>query len=61
MIDSHLIDFYIPFLPLERVHVKNCIRNELVNSELRGYSKEMLEKDVNEIAEQMSYEPEGEN
>ena len=25
VVDRHLVDFYIPFLPLERVHVKQCI------------------------------------
>jgi hypothetical protein len=27
-IESNLIDHYIPFLPLEEIHVKQCIRAE---------------------------------
>jgi len=29
LIDSHVIDFYIPFLPLEKDHVIQCIEAEL--------------------------------
>jgi len=29
LIDSHVIDHYIPFLPLEKVHVEQCIEAEL--------------------------------
>lgn len=34
IIDSYLIDFYVPFLPLEREHVRNCIRAEFRNYNL---------------------------
>lgn len=29
LIDSHVIDHYVPFLPLEKMHVKQCIEAEL--------------------------------
>lgn len=29
LIDSHIIDHYIPFLPLEKTHVMQCIEAEL--------------------------------
>lgn len=29
LIDSHIIDHYVPFLPLEKKHVKQCIEAEL--------------------------------
>lgn len=29
LIDSHIIDHYIPFLPLEKKHVMQCIEAEL--------------------------------
>lgn len=29
VIDSHIIDHFIPFLPLERIHIAQCIRAEL--------------------------------
>lgn len=28
IIESHLIDHYVPFLPLEREHVEACVRSE---------------------------------
>ncbi|XP_022173538.1 torsin-1A-like isoform X2 [Myzus persicae] len=33
IIDSHVIDFFVPFLPLEKVHVEQCIEAELKNLE----------------------------
>lgn len=29
LIDSHIIDHYVPFLPLEKIHVLQCIDAEL--------------------------------
>ena len=29
LIVSHLVDYFVPFLPLERVHVKQCAVQEL--------------------------------
>lgn len=29
LIDSHIIDHYVPFLPLEKIHVVQCIEAEL--------------------------------
>lgn len=62
IVDSYLIDYYIPFLPLERIHVKKCIRAEfnkynLVNK--ADYEKTKLESDLDYIADEMVYEPEG--
>lgn len=31
IIDSHIIDHYVPFLPLEKVHVEQCVEAELKN------------------------------
>lgn len=31
LIDHNLIDHYVPFLPLERIHVEQCIKAELDN------------------------------
>lgn len=62
IIDSHLIDFYIPFLPLERPHVKQCIKDELEKYEFKNkneYFKKTLEQDVESVADQLGYEPEG--
>ncbi|UJR36958.1 hypothetical protein I4U23_029666 [Adineta vaga] len=29
LVDRHLVTFFVPFLPLERKHIKNCIRQQL--------------------------------
>ena len=29
VVDRHLVDFYVPFLPLERAHVKQCITHHV--------------------------------
>jgi hypothetical protein len=64
IIDSYLIDFYVPFLPLERLHVKNCIKIELLKynfEDKQKYVKENLENDLDQIADEMVYEPPGLN
>ncbi|XP_052795948.1 torsin-1A-like [Mya arenaria] len=57
LITKNLISSYIPFLPLERKHVKQCIRDGLVQ---RGfYSTESVIPDskVQEIADELKYYP----
>ena len=34
IIDKSLIDMYVPFLPLESLHVRQCIEKELVDRDL---------------------------
>ncbi|XP_044309057.1 torsin-1A-like [Varanus komodoensis] len=52
LIDRNLIDYFIPFLPLEYKHVKMCIRAEL---EFRGYVVD--EEVVTRVADEMTYFP----
>jgi len=53
LLKSEVIDHLVPFLPLERTHVKQCIRRNLIK---KGFQvKEAL---VTEIADQMEYFPE---
>ena len=52
LLTSEAIDFLIPFLPLERSHVKQCIRSDLIK---KGYP--VVESQVSEIADQMNYFP----
>lgn len=59
IIDSYLIDFYVPFLPLERSHVKRCINAELKKYD--EYDKKTLQIDLDSIADEMVYEPPGLN
>lgn len=64
IIDSYLVDFYIPFLPLERSHVKKCISTELDKYKIKNkleYEKNNLEADLNFLADEMVYEPPGLN
>nr|XP_060613483.1 torsin-1A-like [Anolis sagrei ordinatus] len=52
LIDRNLIDYFVPFLPLEFRHVKMCIRAEL---ESRGY---VVDEDiVTRVAEEMTFFP----
>ena len=50
-----LIDFFIPFLPLERKHVKECVKVAL-----QKYSQPVFDKKlVNKITNELEYFPEG--
>ncbi len=64
IIDSYLVDFYVPFLPLERSHVKRCIHTEIEKYNItnkQDYEKNNLEADLNSLADEMVYEPPGLN
>ena len=52
---SALIDFYVPFLPLERIHIKQCAAAELKRRNV-SYNDTILEN----IASEMLYFPEKE-
>ncbi|OCT57543.1 hypothetical protein XELAEV_18003324mg [Xenopus laevis] len=56
LIEKNLIDFFVPFLPLELKHVKMCVRAELRH---RGY--EVDEEIVTKVAKEMTYFPKDEN
>ncbi|PIO24815.1 hypothetical protein AB205_0092410, partial [Aquarana catesbeiana] len=52
LIDKNLIDFYVPFLPLEYKHVKECVMAELRHREL------MLDEELaSRVANEMTYFP----
>ncbi|NWR79127.1 TOR1A protein, partial [Centropus unirufus] len=52
LIDKNLIDYFVPFLPLEYKHVKMCIRVEIQS---RGYD---VDEDIlTRIADEMTYFP----
>jgi len=55
MIEKSLVDVFVPFLPLERQHVKICIRNEFQkrSEELEHWTEQMVE----EVADQLTYWP----
>jgi len=69
VVERHLVDFYVPFLPLERIHVKQCIEFQIqkaVNEALTGeeYSKHKIQeiksamnKKVDTLLAEMTFGP----
>ena len=53
LIEKNLIDYFIPFLPLERSHIKMCARVDL---EKKGHP--VTEQVLNSIADELLYFPE---
>lgn len=53
IVEKNLIDAYVPFLPLEKVHVKQCVAHELG---LRRF-KNINDKLIHKIAGQIIYYP----
>ena len=51
MIEKSLVDVFVPFLPLERRHVKICIRNEFERRNVLDWTESM----VDEVADQLVY------
>ena len=54
LVKEDVIDHIVPFLPLERMHIKQCIRKDLRNKGLKF--KETI---VTDVADQMEYFPPG--
>ncbi|KAK3753610.1 hypothetical protein QZH41_004193 [Actinostola sp. cb2023] len=52
LLESEDIDYFVPFLPLERSHLKQCIRKDMQS---KGYV--ILERMVTEVADEMGYFP----
>ncbi|XP_075041190.1 torsin-1A-like isoform X2 [Mixophyes fleayi] len=52
VIDEYVVDFFIPFLPLERRHVKMCIKEEL-----RQYGLQEDKDIIEAVANMMQYVP----
>jgi len=52
VIDRNLVSAFVPFLPLQRQHVKMCIRD---NATAKHISLD--EQDVNDIADELEYFP----
>ncbi|KAM8933401.1 torsin-1A-like [Pelodytes ibericus] len=55
LIDKNLIDYFVPFFPLEFKHVQMCVRTELQE---RGYYVD--EEIVTKVAKEMTYYPKDE-
>ncbi|XP_076211847.1 torsin-1B [Aptenodytes patagonicus] len=52
LIEKNLIDYFVPFLPLEQKHVKMCIRAEMI---ARGYAVD--EEIVRAVVDEMTFFP----
>ena len=50
LIKSNLIDFFVPFLPLEKCHIKQCIQADLVKK-----GKRLSQETIQKIADEMQY------
>lgn len=55
LIYKNLIDYFIPFLPLEYTHVKMCVR-----AEMRARGAAVDEDVVTRVAEEMTFYPKDE-
>ncbi|XP_068734176.1 torsin-1A-like isoform X1 [Montipora capricornis] len=53
LIEKNLIDYFIPFLPLERSHIKMCAKADLEQKKLP-----VTEKNLNSVADELLYFPE---
>ena len=53
LIEKNLIDYFIPFLPLERSHVKMC-----AEADLKKKGHPVTEQVLNSIADELLYYPE---
>ena len=56
----HMITAYVPFLPLERKHIRLCIKDYLLSKQYYKTYGDISEEKVREIADQLQYYPEEE-
>ena len=56
VIISDMITAYVPFLPLEKKHIRKCIKDVLV-ARYNYKPKDILQKTVSKIANQLNYFP----
>lgn len=52
LIEKNLISLFVPFLPLEREHVKLCIRDDLLSK-----NQSVTDELINSVADTLQYEP----
>ncbi|CAJ0587036.1 unnamed protein product, partial [Mesorhabditis spiculigera] len=57
IISNHLIDHYVPFLPLERVHLEKCIYTYLERQGRPDLAKQ--QNTVKHVADQLQFFPKG--
>ncbi|KAL4217052.1 Torsin-1B [Mactra antiquata] len=57
LISSNLISAFVPFLPLERTHVQQCIAQELMTKDIYKFDHQTDVEEVRIIADQLHYMP----
>uniref|UniRef100_A0A8C4WVU5 Torsin n=1 Tax=Eptatretus burgeri TaxID=7764 RepID=A0A8C4WVU5_EPTBU len=57
VVDKHLVDFFVPFLPLEQRHVRMCINAEIKSRGLEFKNSEEKEKIIDAVLDEMTYFP----
>ncbi|XP_021364394.1 torsin-1A-like [Mizuhopecten yessoensis] len=57
---SHMISAHLPFLPMERKHVRQCIKDSLITKKYYRNHGDIDDRIVREIADQLPYFPEDE-
>lgn len=57
---AHMISAHLPFLPLERKHVRDCIKDSLVAKKYYRDRDQIEDRIVREIADQLPYFPKDE-
>ncbi|XP_033742094.1 torsin-1A-like [Pecten maximus] len=56
----HMVSAHVPFLPLERKHVRECVKDSLVAKRYYPRRDVIDERDVRDITAQLSYYPDEE-
>lgn len=59
LIDKYLISHFIPFLPLETSHVRNCIISELLSHHARSDASTSTKDIVDEVVRELQFWPKG--
>ncbi len=59
IISSYLIDYYIPFLPLDKLHIKKCIEAEFERHKYVNINPIALLSYIDLVAARQIYEPTG--
>eukprot|EP00794_Sanderia_malayensis_P016118 gene16118-17743_t len=52
LIDHHLVDFFVPFMPMERVHIRKCAK-----AAMRQRNIFVTERKLDQVADELEYFP----
>lgn len=57
LISSQLITAYIPFLPLEKIHVRKCIMDFLISKKYYSSVRDITNEAVDTIMKELAFYP----